>query len=200
MADAGRPGFEATYQAGTAPWDIGRPQPDFVRLAEGGLLKGRVLDVGCGTGEHTLLAAASSLVATGVDLAPTAIAAAQAKAEARGLAARFVAWDALDLPALGEEFDTALDCGMFHTFDDDDRAGFVASLAGVVVPGGHYYMLCFSDQVPGDWGPRRVHQDEIRHSFRAAVGWQVDSIEPGGISVTFMEEPIQAWLSAITRV
>ena len=34
-----------------APWDIGRPQPTFLRLAEEGLLAGRVLDAGCGTGE-----------------------------------------------------------------------------------------------------------------------------------------------------
>ena len=30
------------------PWDIGRPQPAFVGLAEAGRLTGRVLDVGCG--------------------------------------------------------------------------------------------------------------------------------------------------------
>jgi SAM-dependent methyltransferase len=202
MADAGRPGFEATYQAGTAPWDIGRPQPDFVALAEAGLLKGRVLDVGCGTGEHALLAAGPglSLDATGVDSAPTAIENARAKAEARGVAARFLVWDALELPVLGEHFDTVLDCGRFATFDDGERARFVASLAGTVAPGGRYYMLGFSDRVPGDWGPRRLTQDEIRASFSADAGWLVDSIEPGRIYVTFMEEPVQAWLSSITRV
>ena len=51
-----------------APWDIGRPQPAFVRLAEQGLLAGRVLDSGCGTGEQTLLAAAHGADATGVDV------------------------------------------------------------------------------------------------------------------------------------
>ena len=48
--------FDAAY-SGTPPWDIGRPQPAFLALAEAGALRGRVLDVGCGTGEHTLMAA-----------------------------------------------------------------------------------------------------------------------------------------------
>jgi 2-polyprenyl-3-methyl-5-hydroxy-6-metoxy-1,4-benzoquinol methylase len=59
--------------AGRPPWDIGRPQPAFVALAEDGALCGRVLDVGCGTGEHTLMAAAASLDATGIDLVAGAL-------------------------------------------------------------------------------------------------------------------------------
>jgi 2-polyprenyl-3-methyl-5-hydroxy-6-metoxy-1,4-benzoquinol methylase len=62
------PSWDDAYAASTpAPWDIGRPQPAFVRLAEQGLLAGRVLDSGCGTGEQTLLAAAHGADATGVD-------------------------------------------------------------------------------------------------------------------------------------
>src|SRR5262245_49441360 len=76
------------------PWDIGRPQPAFQSLADAGALKGRVLDVGCGTGEHALMAAALGLDATGVDLATNALAAAERKARERGLTARFIRHDA----------------------------------------------------------------------------------------------------------
>jgi SAM-dependent methyltransferase len=44
-------------------------------LADSGALRGRVLDVGCGTGENTLMAATASLDATGIDLAADALAA-----------------------------------------------------------------------------------------------------------------------------
>ena len=68
------PSWDGAYAASTpAPWDIGLPQPAFVRLAEQGLLSGRVLDSGCGTGEHTLLAAAHGADATGVDVSGRAI-------------------------------------------------------------------------------------------------------------------------------
>jgi 2-polyprenyl-3-methyl-5-hydroxy-6-metoxy-1,4-benzoquinol methylase len=59
--------FSAMYEAGSPPWDLGRPQPAFLELAKQGALAGRVLDVGCGTGEHALMAAARGFDATGID-------------------------------------------------------------------------------------------------------------------------------------
>lgn len=187
--------FDASYRAGTPPWDIGRPQPALAAVAD--LFSGKVLDAGCGTGEHALLAAERGLDVVGVDIAALAIALAQGKAAARGLSARFVVGDALDLAALGEEFDTVVDCGLFHVFDDASRARYVESLSKVVRPGGHIYLLCFSDRQPGDWGPRRVTQQELRDSF--ADGWQVELIEPAEITVTFMPDAVLSWLATITR-
>src|SRR5450759_5964609 len=76
--------FDGFY-AGTPPWDIGRPQPAFLSLAAVGAIRGRVLDVGCGTGEHTLMAAGMGLEAAATDSAPAAIALAEAKARDRDL-------------------------------------------------------------------------------------------------------------------
>jgi cyclopropane fatty-acyl-phospholipid synthase-like methyltransferase len=194
---SGEAGFDASY-AGHPPWDIGRPQPVFVELAKQGLFQGRVLDAGCGTGEHALMSAALGLEATGIDLAPTAIDLAKRKAEDRGLQARFLVWDALRLAALGEQFDTVLDCGLFHVFDDAERAAFVTSLGAAIPPGGRYWMLCFSDRMPGVWGPRRVAQQEIRSSF--SEGWRVDSIEPAEVEINIEPHAVLAWLSAITRL
>ena len=194
---SGAEGFDALY-AGRPPWDIGRPQPAFVGLGDRDLLQGRVLDAGCGTGEHALMSAALGLEATGIDLAPTAIELAKRKAEDRGLEARFLVWDALQLPVLGEQFDTVLDCGLFHVFDDAERAAFVTSLGAAIPPGGRYCMLCFSDHMPGGWGPRRVTQQEIRSSF--SDGWRVDSIEPAELEINIEPQAALAWLSVITRL
>ena len=198
MAEHSRAEFDASYQEGTPAWDIGRPQPAFVRLVDAGEVRGRVLDVGCGTGEHALLAAGRGLEATGIDAAPTAIRLAREKAARRSLDARFEVWDALDLPTFGEQFDTVLDCGPFHVLDDDDGARFVAGLGAIVVPGGRYFLLCFSDKQPSDWGPRRIRQEELLNSF--AVGWRIDSIEDTVLEPTWDPEGARSWLAALTSV
>jgi cyclopropane fatty-acyl-phospholipid synthase-like methyltransferase len=189
--------FDAMYVAGQPPWDIGRPQAAFRELADQGRLAGRVLDVGCGTGEHVLMAAALGLEATGVDSADTAVTMARRKADERGVHARFLTWDALELAELGESFDTVLDCGLFHVFEDGDRARFVDSVRASTPVGARYYMLCFSDLVPGEWGPRRIRQDEIRASF--GDGWRVEDIAPATIETTIEPGSVHAWLASILR-
>ena len=189
-------GFDESY-LDTPPWDIGRPQPVFLRLAEAGSIRGRVLDAGCGTGEHALMASERGLDATGIDAAPRAIAAAQRKASDRGLNTRFFVFDALRLTELGERFDTVLDSGLFHIFDDERRAPYVEALGTVIKRGGRYFMCCFSDRQPGDWGPRRVSQDEIRASF--GHGWKVESIEAAQFDVNLDPPLVQAWLATVSR-
>jgi len=181
-------------------WDIGRPQPAFLRLADRGLLAGRLLDSGCGTGEHTLLATARGAEATGIDVSARAIELARAKAAERGSAARFETGDVLRLGDLGLTFDTVLDSGVFHVFSDEDRVRYVASLAAALRPGGHCYLMCFSDRQPGDAGPRQVSQDELRAAF--GDGWAVTSIEAEAFEVNrsvFDFTSAQAWLAVIER-
>jgi SAM-dependent methyltransferase len=195
------PSWDDSYAAGTpAPWDIGRPQPAFVRLAERGLLAGRVLDSGCGTGEQTLLAAAHGADAVGVDVSGLAVRRAREKAAERGVVARFEVGDALRLTDLGLTFDTIIDSGVFHVFDDADRARYVTSLASVLRPGGRCYLICFSDRQPGTWGPRRVSQDELRAAF--GHGWTVASIEAEAFEVNEARigaASVQAWLAVLER-
>jgi cyclopropane fatty-acyl-phospholipid synthase-like methyltransferase len=194
-------GWDDAYAASAPPpWDIGRPQPAFVRLADAGLLRGRLLDAGCGTGENTLLAAERGADAVGVDFSPLAIGRAREKTAERGVPARFEVADVLSLGQLGLAFDTVIDSGVFHVFGDDDRARYVTSLASVLVPGGTCYLICFSDRQPGDYGPRRVRQDELRAAF--SDGWSVTGIAADTFEVNpgFGTASVQAWLATIGRL
>jgi SAM-dependent methyltransferase len=144
------------------------------------------------------MAAELGLEATGIDSSPRAIARARQKAQGRNLAPRFVVNDVLGPQTRHEHYDTVLDCGLFHVFDDDDRAIFVGNLTAITAPGGRYFMLCFSDQQPGDWGPRRISRTEIESSL--VDGWRIDSIEQSRIEITIDPEGARAWLVSATRV
>jgi len=167
--------FEQAYQD-QAPWDIGRPQPAIIKLAETGQIRGSLLDVGCGTGENLLYLAARGHDAWGLDFVPVAIERAKAKAAQRGINATFVAGNALELEKLGRHFDTVIDCGLFHTFADEERPAFIKGLGEVLGPDGLLHIMCFSNEEPGTNGPRRISQQEIRDSFQD--GWKVQRIEP----------------------
>ena len=192
--------WDSAY-AGDAPppWDIGRPQPAFAALASEGRLTGDLLDVGCGTGEHSLLAAAGGANVIGVDLARAAVERARAKARERGLSAHFEAGDVLSMPLPSAGFDVAIDSGCFHSFDDADRVRYVDVLRRVLRVDGVVYLACFSDRQPGDWGPRRVTRAELEDSF--SDGWSIESLEPA----TFIINPVmdvtevQAWLLTARR-
>ncbi|WP_158884889.1 class I SAM-dependent methyltransferase [Amycolatopsis anabasis] len=194
---AGRP-WDASYHDGPAPWDIGRPQPSIVRLASEGGFAGAVLDAGCGTGENALHVASLGLPVLGVDVAETALAIAREKAARRGIEVKFAAADAFRLERLGRRFATVLDCGLFHTFDGDERPGYLASLASVTERGATLYVLCFSDDGP-DTGPHPVSQAELRAAFGPGTGWAVAAVEPDRIQTTFHDDGAPAWFATIER-
>ncbi|GLY20225.1 transferase [Kineosporia sp. NBRC 101677] len=191
--------WDDSYQGGPAPWDLDRPQPAVVRLAEQGAFAGAVLDAGCGTGENALWLAASGLGVVGFDVAPTALAAARAKAVSRGLEVRFVVGDALELRGLGGPFDTVLDCGLLHTFDSAERLRYLRELASVTEPDGVLHVLCFADRPPAP-GPHPLSEADLRATFSPAVGWIVERLEPEHVQTRFHEPPgAPAWLATARR-
>jgi ubiquinone/menaquinone biosynthesis C-methylase UbiE len=191
--------FAEAYDKGTPPWDIGRHQPAFERLADAGEIRGPVLDVGCGTGENALFLAARGYEMVGVDAVELAVRAARRKAARRGAHAEFIVGDALALGALGRTFATVIDSGLFHTFDDGERPRFADSLAAVLQPGGRYFMLCFSELETREGGPRRVTQAEIRAVFDQPP-FRVLAIEADQMETNFADGPRRCWLARIERV
>ena len=194
--------WDEAYQQNAVPWDIGRPQPAILRIAEWGGLIEPVLDSGCGSGEHALLAASMGLEVKGVDVAETAIERARAKARQRGLSVEFIVGNVLELDEivrLEPPFRTVIDIGCFHTFANADRPLYAASLAAVTEPGSVLHLLCFSEHTPGSDGPRRVTQGEITGTFSRE--WDVESIEPDTFAVSnlWTGPTPSAWLARIVR-
>jgi cyclopropane fatty-acyl-phospholipid synthase-like methyltransferase len=193
--------FESMY-AGKAPWDIGKPQPKLVEVAD--QVTGAVLDSGCGTGENALFFAGRGHPVLGIDFLKGPIEEARRKAAERSLHAEFLQRDALTLTTLDRQFDSVIDSGLFHVFSDEDRVRYVAGLSSVTRPGGRLFLLCFSDEEPGTQGPRRVSDRELRESF--ADGWVVEEIRaarfeivPDLKDISFSEGGPKAWFSMIRR-
>lgn len=191
--------WDASYDDGPPPWDIGRPQQAIVRLASRGAFSGSVLDAGCGTGENALHVASLGLPVVGVDVAGTALAMARAKAAERGLGAEFVTADAFRLDELRRTFETVLDSGLFHSFDAAERAEYAASVASVTEHGGTLYVLCFSDEGAGT-GPHPVGRDDLPAAFTRDAGWDVTAIEPDRVETRLHDDGAPAWLATIRRV
>jgi cyclopropane fatty-acyl-phospholipid synthase-like methyltransferase len=194
--------WDQAYRQNEAPWDIGRPQPPILRVAEWGGLIEPVLDSGCGSGEHALLAASMGLEVKGVDVSQTAIEHARAKGRQRGLSAEFIVGDVLaldEIDRLEPPFRTVIDTGCFHTFANADRPLYAASLAAVTEPGALLHLLCFSEHTPGTDGPRRVTQGEITACFSRE--WEVESIEADSFAVSSLwpGPAPSAWLARIVR-
>lgn len=191
--------FQAMYLEGPPPWDIGRAQPEFVELVDSGRIAGRVLDIGCGTGDNALHFASAGFDVVGVDGAPEAIRQAREKAQKRGVPIRFDVGDVLRLDEALGSFDNATDSGVFHVFEDADRPRYERSVHRVLRAGGHLFLLCFSEHEPGDWGPRRVTQPELRATFGA--GWRIESIDAAQFATRLEERRrVEAWLATLTHL
>ena len=196
------PATFADLYAGKAPWEIGRPQGPIAAAVD--RVSGPVLDAGCGTGEHALFFAARGHRVTGIDFVEEPIRRARAKAAARGLAVEFLVKDATTLGDTGARFASVIDSGLFHCFSDADRRRYVEGLARVVEPGGRLFLLCFSDEEPGNAGPRRVSREELHAAF--ADGWEIESVQPTRweanpefTEVKFSEGGAKGWFAVVRR-
>jgi SAM-dependent methyltransferase len=197
----GRDTFRNAY-AGQAPWDIPKAQKAFIGAAD--RIQGSVLDAGCGTGENAFWFASQGRQVTGIDFIEEPILRARRKVIDRGVWVTFLVKDALTLARWGEQFDSVIDSGLFHVFNDVDRRRYVDGLATVVRPGGRMFLMCFSDQEPGTQGPRRVSRRELDDAF--ARGWVVESAQPSRFEVnpdfkevSFSEGGPKAWFAVVRR-
>jgi SAM-dependent methyltransferase len=164
--------FDSAYQSQTAPWVIGEPQPAIIDLERAGLIRGEVLDVGCGTGEHTILLARLGYDVLGIDFAPHAVEHARANAAHKGVDARFEVADVMNLRD-ESAYDTIVDSALFHIFDDSDRPKYVRSLRAACRPGALVHLLALSDAGRG-FGPE-VSEAVIREAF--GDGWVLEALD-----------------------
>ncbi|QUQ64620.1 class I SAM-dependent methyltransferase [Kutzneria sp. CA-103260] len=178
--------FDALHAEGTtlgpdgpvlaaAPWQLDEPQPLIVELADQGQFTGPVLDCGCWVGDNALFLASRGLSVTAVDISPSAISSAQAKASARSLPVDFLVSDVTSLDGLTPGFATVLDSALMHCLSDSQRVSYLSAIHRLAAPSARLHVLCFPDFVAGAF-PMPGHLDEA--SLRRDIGqlWDIDQM------------------------
>lgn len=175
----GREIFDSAYAEGTAGWVIGQSQPAILELERTGHVSGRVLDAGCGAGEHTIHLAERGHDVLGIDFSDAAVDLARRAAAERGVEVSFEVADALTLGEgsegddLGAPFDTVVDSALFHVFGAEDRRRYAEALHRITRPGATVYVLALADSEEPGFGPR-ISDVAIRDAF--VDGWTVEQL------------------------
>lgn len=174
---------EQAHFEGPPPWNIGEPQPELAALVAAGKFRSDVLDAGCGVAELSLSLAAQGYTVVGVDLTPTAVAAATNAAHERGLTtASFVQADITSLRGYDGRFSTVVDSTLFHSLPVEGRDAYLRAVHRAAAPGAGYFVLVFAKGAfPAEMEPKPNEVDE--EELRAAVGqhWEIDEVRPSFI-------------------
>ena len=174
-AQANRHYFHQAYRTGQHGWDVTKPSPYALRLLR--LIKrqvpgGRLLDIGCGEGRHSIAAAKLGLKPTGIDFEPLALVRARRFAKAAlGAKARAIVFrraSVLALPFADASFDVVLDYGCLHHQRAADWPVYRANVLRVLRPLGFYILSVFTRDFSLFHGSRRqwhIAQGSYRRYF-----------------------------------
>jgi cyclopropane fatty-acyl-phospholipid synthase-like methyltransferase len=193
--EAYRLGFTKHYE-GTPIWDIGRPQPPFVEIAD--QVNGSILDIGCGTGTVALFFAAKGNNVTAIDFVDQAIDKAKKKAAQQNLSVDFQVKDVFTLTDWNKKFANVIDSGLFHVFADDEvrREQYLKVLEHVLESGGRLYLLVTIHLT-------QMTLDVLKNIF--SDGWEIESLRefiaevPENITKEHPETSWNSWFAVIRR-
>ncbi len=179
--------YQLMYRVGFTPWErageLGSEQ--LWRLLDKEPRTGRALDIGCGTGGHTLELAERGWEAVGIDNVQRAL----GKARSR-LGAESVTFVDGDVTRLADHvqgpFSFFLDIGCFHGLTAEQRTALGSAATKVADDDASMLMMAFG-KTKGPVLPGGVSQAEIEEAF---PNWRIDHVEPA--LVDGMPKPIQA--------
>jgi ubiquinone/menaquinone biosynthesis C-methylase UbiE len=170
MINLGRLMYGVMYRVGFTPWD-GHVLPSRLQSLAAELTKGKALDIGCGTGDTSILLAKHGWEVLAIDFVERALESARKKANAAGVTVRFLRADATRLGSygVGGGFTLLCDNGCMHGLSDDQRDAYVREVSAVAASGARLLLVAF---LPGKRrGPRGINRSEVERCF--SPGWEL---------------------------
>jgi SAM-dependent methyltransferase len=179
--------YSLAYAIGFRPWEQAGRQAaaEFSRLLDCEASQrpappGRAVDLGCGTGTHTIELANRGWQATGIDNQSRPLRIARTHAAASGVDVAFVRGDvtALQTSDIGGAADFFLDVGCFHHLSQPDRRAMAAAVTAAAAPAATILLLAFSAGRRGPL-PAGASRDEVGTTF---ANWTILADEPADTS------------------
>lgn len=171
--------FGADYPAVYPHRDLGSARREVSYLLESGV-EGRVLDLCCGFGRHTLALLEEGLDVLGVDLSPELLARSADLPGGAGLAGRLLRADARAVPCRDGSFDAVLNLfSSFGYFGERGDGQVLDEIARLVRPGGRVVLDLMN--------PARIRTALVPSSSREVQGGVLEerrSLVDGGRRVT----------------
>ena len=199
MEDAETRGWEenaAWWQAGFTNGADAEYAEQIIPMAEADLAGAdSVLDVGCGEGQLSRLAAAGGArLAVGVD--PTAAQVVEARRRGRGPA--YARGAAAALPFPNSSFDAVVACLVFEHIDEVDDA--LAEVGRVLRPGGRFLFFLNHPllQAPGSgWIDDQILEEQYWRIGPYLVEDKSDEEVEKGVFIPFIHRPLSRYVNAL---
>lgn len=147
-------------------WFFEPLDPDFEDALKNAESDGkRILDLGSGPGTQAMRLAELGYEVVASDISQAALDQAQKKALQNNLKIQFI-HDNILQSQLSDSFYFIFDRGCFHVLPPEKREIYVRTVSGLLDPGCHLYLKCFSVLEPGTAGPYRISENEINLLFK----------------------------------
>ena len=200
FGDDGKVFFSAVYQS-EVPWEIGDIQPELKALLTAYPPHGKVLDVGCGSGDTAIAVGRLAYEVLGIDFVETAIEKAHEKLRSlenpEALNIKFICGNGLRPSYCGKDFGAIIDSGFMHLFDEKELQGYFADIYDALDVGGRIYLIEISHEFEIPNAPRAINKEMLQEAFRPER-WKFLALKDGFFANKV--SPVPATIACIEKL